>query len=371
VRTFLLVAAISFVFVAGLLYVFRHAVRRSLRGAPLRAAAPVVPPAPPVSGPEDVPDVARRVRTLQHAPEVQQLLAEFVRECARRGAPAVFELRARLTDEPDVEIEPRWMFEDGRLRGFPSLRSAYIAALLAIPGAEARDALLGVLAATSSADEAYLIASGLARRGEGGFTAAAVDRALKAGPGDAEVAGELIALVTRADPDGTAEEVIARSPRGEDGTDPARLSAALELLPSDRAVATARGLLLDASVTRKGKERYIESLCNRGETAVFATLRDAASEGLLDRELRLSLAYAACRSRAFYLDQAAYAAAAEGVPREEIRDRYLRRLEEVERLVAAAVPEDAASGPVLETLRRRLSEQRSALVPSTGSDRRK
>ncbi len=361
-RTFLLVAAVAFAFALGLLFVFRHPIRRGLRGSPEHATTPVAPPAPPISAPEDVPDVARRVRALQHAPEVQQLLEEFVRECARRGSPAVAELRARLANEPDVEIAPHWTFEDGRPRGFPSLRAAYIAALLEIPGTEARDALLGVLAATSSADEAYQIAAGLARRGESGFTAPALDRALKAGPGDVEVATEIVSLVARADPAGTAEEVIARSPRGEDGTDPARLAQALELLPADRAVATARGLLADPAVTRKGKERYLESLCNRGDPEVFATLREAANEGLIDRELRRSMAYAACRSRAFTLDQVAYAAAGpDAAPKAEIRERYARRLEEVERLVAAAVPADESSGPVLESLRRRLSDLRTAL----------
>jgi hypothetical protein len=364
VRAFLLVAAVGFVFVVGLLFVFRHPIRRSLRGSATPATVPVAPPAPPVPAPGDVPDVARRVRALQHAPEVQQLLADFVHDCATRGAPAVAELRARLANEPDVEIEPNWTFVDGRLRGFPSLRSAYIAALLEIAGAEARDALLGVLLATSSTDEAYQIAAGLARRGDGGFTPAALDRALKARPGDAEVALEIVALVAKADPDGTAGEVIARSPRGEDGTDPARLAQALELLPKDRAVATARGLLTDPAVTRQAKERYLESLCNRGETEIFATLGEAASEGLLDRELRLSMAYAACRSRAFTLDQVAYAAAAPGSPgdpRAGIRERYMRRIEEVERLVAAAVLSDASSGPVLESLNRRLAELRRGI----------
>ncbi|MCK6459409.1 MAG: hypothetical protein L6Q95_05885, partial [Planctomycetes bacterium] len=108
-----------------------------------------------------------------------------------------------------------------------------------------------------------------------------------------------------------------------------------------------------------GKERYLESLCNRGDPEVFATLSAAANEGLLDRELRLSMAYAACRSRAFTLDQVAYAAAgADAAKKAEIRERYMRRLGEVERLVAAAVPADASGGPVLESLRRRLADLR-------------
>ncbi|HEX5138263.1 MAG TPA: hypothetical protein VFY93_14900 [Planctomycetota bacterium] len=361
-RTFLLVAAVAVVFAVGLLYVFRHAVRRSLRGGTPPVRAPETPPLP---APEEIPDVARRVRALQHAPEVQRLLAEFVQQCARRGAPAVAELLRRLADEPDVEIEPRWTFEEGRVRGFPSLRSAYIAALLEIPGPEARDALLAVLAATSSVDEAYQIAAGLARRGEGGFTPAALDRALRGGPGDLEVAREIVVLVSRADPDGTAAEVVSRSPRGEDGTDPSMLAQALELLPADRAIPTARGLLGDPAITRRGKERYLESLCNRGDPEIFASLREVAERGSLDRELRLSMAYAACRSRAFTLDEIAYAAAGnDEAARAAIRERYERRLAEVEQLVAAAVPTDAASGPVLESLRHKLAEKRNT-VPGT------
>jgi len=359
VRSFLIAAFVVFLIVTSLVYVFRRPIRARLKG---RGPAITAPPAPPDPAPGPLPDVLRRVQTLQHAPEAQRLLADLVRDCANRGVAAVSELRARLRDEPDVELETRWTFVDGRVRGFPTLRSAYLAALLEIPGPEAHDALLEALSTTSSPDEAYQIAGGLERRGEGGFTTAAFDVATKAGAGHAEVAGDLVALVTRADPEGAATEVVARSPRADDGTDPALLAQVLEILPSDSAVATARGLLTDPEVTRKGKERYLRSLCDRGEGEIFRSLGDMAAEGLIDDDLEVKMAYSAIGSRAFYVDQGAYAAAGDAGSRAKIRERYMRRIEEVEMLVEAVRPADPAARPVLlDSLRRRLAEQRARL----------
>ena len=142
------------------------------------------------------------------------------------------------------------------------------------------------------------------------------------------------------------------------------LAQALELLPPAPAFATAKGLLADPQVTRRGKERYLRSICNRGEPEIFANLREVANEGLLDRELQLTMAYAAVGSTSFHADRAAYAAAipgAEGDPRAEIRARYERRLAEVELLIDAAVPKGEGSAPVLESLRRHLATQASSL----------
>ncbi|MFI5403608.1 MAG: hypothetical protein ACHQ1G_11780, partial [Planctomycetota bacterium] len=314
--------------------------------------------------PDRLPDVARRVRILEHAPEAQQILQDLVREAARRGAAAVEELRARLFDEPDVMLERRWTFENGRVRGFPTLRSAYLSALLEIPGPEARDALLEAIALTRSADEAYQIAAGLERRGEGGFAGAAIDRALGAGPGDVDVARELMGLAARAEPEMTAKEIVARSPRGEDGTDPAMLGLGLEAMPVAQAFSTAKGLLADPDVTRQGKQRYLQSLCDRGEPELLASLREVANEGFLDRELRITMAYRAVGSAAFYADRAAYAAADPGSAsdaRAQIRARYERRLAEAELLIDAAVPDGEGSALVLESLRTRLADQASKL----------
>jgi hypothetical protein len=253
------------------------------------------------------------------------------------------------------------VFEGGRLRGFPTLRSALIAALLEIPGPEARDALIETLSATSSANEAYQICIGLDRRGEGGFTTAALDRAVAAGPGDVDVARGLVALAVRADPDAVAAEVALRSPRGEDTTDPATLAQAFETLPIERACTTARQLFSDPQVTRNAKERYVQSLCSRGEPAIFARMRELAGEGVLDRELKITLAYQAIASAAFTADLVAYAAAtpnAEGDPRAQIRARYGERLREVELLIDAAAPPD---GPVRESLLRRLGDRAAQL----------
>ncbi len=353
-RSFLIFSFVAFVVVVAFLYVFRNAIRGRTRPPPARTA----PEAPSESAPQRLPDVARRVRILQRAPEAQRVLADLVREAQKRGPAAVDELRAWLRDEPDVQLETRWMFEDGRVRGFPSLRSAYLAALLAIPGPEAKDALLEALSLTSSADEALQIAAGLERRGEGGFTAGAIERAIEADPGDVEAARELIAVAARADPAGTAEEVVARSPRGEDGTDPALLALALERMPLANALATGRGLLAEPNVTRQGKARYLQSLCDRGEPEVFASLREVANEGLVDRDLRVTMAYKAVGSAAFYADRAAHDAAAPGPERAAVRERYDRRLVEVELLIDAAVPPGEGNATVLDNLRRRLTTLR-------------
>lgn len=356
-RAFLFSAVIVFVVVASFLYVLRRPILERVRPAP----APVAPEAPPEKPPRRLSDVTERVRKIRHAPETQRLLLDFVQEAAKRGPAAVEEIRAALRDEPDVEFEARWVFEGGRLRGFPTLRAALLSALIGIPGREAHDALVEALSATSSADEGYLICSGLERRGEAGFTALALDRATSAGPGDVDVARDLVALAVRADPEGTAAEVLLRTPRGEDATDPVTLAQALGLLPAARAFATAKGLFADPQVTRNAKERYLESLCNRGEPDLFASMRELANEGILDRELRITLAYKAIGSTAFTIDEVAYGSArpgTEGDPRAEIRARYEQRLREVELLIDAAVPPD---GPVRESLRRRVAERATRL----------
>ncbi len=356
-RSFLIFSFVAFIVVVAVLFTFRGALRDRAR----RPVARTVPDAPSDPAPDRLPDVARRVRTLRHAPEVQEVLLDLVKAAARLGPAAVEDLRSRLRDQPDVVFEPRWIFEDGRPRRFATLRSAYLAALLGITGPEAHDALIEALALTGSVDEAYQIAAGLERRGEGGFTPGALERALKAGPGHVEVAQEIVTLVARADPEGTAAEIVARSPRGEDGTDPTLLAQALERLPLEHALGTGKGLLADPQVTRRAKARYLEGLCDRGEPELFASLRDVANEGFMDRDLRVTLAYRAVGSGAFDEDRIEYATAAEGAPRAGIRARYERRLAEVELLIHAAIPPGEGSGPLLESLRRQLADRASGL----------
>jgi len=364
VRSAVVVALIALAAAVGALVVLRSTGGSDRRPHPPTGNGAAATDEPP-TGPGPLPDVAARVRDFERAPSSQRFLADFVRECAERGVTAVPELAALLRNQPDLKLQTRWNFDGNRLRGFPSLRSAYISALLAIPGPEARDALLDTLDATSSTDEAFLIVSGLVARGDQGFTAAALDRVQKAAPGDVERARELIAMVATADPDGTTAEIISRTPRGENGLDPMQLARGLEVLPLDRAAGAARTICTDPEVTRRAKDRYLRSLCNRGEPELFARLREFAVEGLLDRELKISLAYAAINSNAFYLDQASFeVAAASGEPAKqaEIREGYERRLREVEMLIDAAVPPDSeGAGPLIESLRKKLEEKRDRL----------
>jgi hypothetical protein len=348
VRSFLLAALVALAAVALALYALRGD-RRSERAPPATTAAEE----------PRTPDIAERAQSFPRAPETQEEVEAFVRACAERGPKAVAELAARLRTGRDVKLQPRWTFdEDGRVRGFPTLRSAYIAALLAIQGAEARDAALEALP-TATPEEAYQIAAGLFERGDGGFAAAAFERAASA-PASSEVARDLVAFLARAQPDATSAEIVARTPRGEDGRDPVLLAQGLEALPLERAAAAARALVADLAVTRKAKERYLKSFCDRGEPEILANLRAVVPQ--LDRELRISLAYSAVSSRAFALDEAALAATRGGPGAAEIRERCERRLLEAELLVAEAVPAgEEGADPVLASLRRRLEEKRERL----------
>jgi len=363
VRSVVIVALVALAAVVGALVVLKKSDGGRRRPPPSESGD--AEPGEPSEEPGSLPDVAARIRNFERAPASQQILADFVRACVERGAEAVPELAARLRNEPDIALQTRWSFDGDQLQGFPSLRSAYIAALVAIPGPEARDALIDTLDATSSTNEAFHIVAGLVERGDGGFTTAALEKAQRAGPGEMERARELVGMTAEADPAGTAAEIVALTPRAEDGRDPAMLARGLEVLPMERAAAAARTLCADPDVTPKAKERYLRSLCDRGEPELLAQLRQLAAEGLLDREMKIKLAYAAVNSNAFYLDKARFDVAAAGgdpVPQAEIREVYDRRLREVELIIEAAVPAEVeGAGPLLESLQRRLEEKRQVL----------
>ena len=320
-----------------------------------------VEPTPPAR-PHRLPRIEGRVRARARSPAVRDEVDAFVSLCAARGDEVVPELLGLLRDRPDVVFEPRWTFMDGRVKGYPTLRSAYIAALLLIPGQDSTAALLEVLDLTRSVEETFQIAHGLAQRGERHWTATAVERALAEGTASQRpVRQSLIELAAREDPVETSAQIVAGAPRGDDATDPHVLGHGVRALPLDTAMLAGQRLLEDASVTAKAKGRILRGLCDRDEIDVFQRFERIVRRGSWSGELRLELAYAAAGAEGFHRDAVAYSlarAASKGVRPHEIRARYHRRLEEVARLVGAALADLPAEDPRVQSLRRMLDNHR-------------
>ena len=53
----------------------------------------------------------------------------FLDECERRGDRSVPELLKLLRSGKDQKISPRWLFDNGKLVGYPTLRAVYLEAL--------------------------------------------------------------------------------------------------------------------------------------------------------------------------------------------------------------------------------------------------
>jgi hypothetical protein len=263
-----------------------------------------------------------------------------------------------------VEIHEVWRFAGGRpAGGYPTLRSAYIDALASIPGADATAALLEVLDLTSSVEETFQIAWALDERGEGRWVAVSLERAAAERNATAQPVQEaLVALAARADPAGTAAQVLALAPRGEDPRDPKILAGALEGLPLAVAIETARRVLDDRTVTATARDRHLESLFEREEPEVLEHVRERIRAEPPDR--RIAVAFAALRSGTFQRDVVARdVAQARGDAAEalRLRERYARRLDEVTRLVETALDEVSAEDPRARNLRRSLDRHREAM----------
>jgi hypothetical protein len=363
VRALLVVAVVALAAICGLYLLDRdtpgHATPRGATpGEPGKTPSGDTPAAksvlPPVPG------------GLDGTPRSQDRLERFVTACIGLGPEAVPALLARLRADDDVKLQPRWKFAKGRPEGFPTLRSAYLAALAAIPGEEAANALRAVLAETASVEETYQIALALTERQDGGWADAALAKAGdEVSPATLPAQKALVALAAREAPVETAAQMVARAPRGEDGTDPAVLANALRDLPLDAATGASAQLLGDPSVTPRAKERYIRELCSRpdGELRVWEHLRDVASAADWPDTLRMSAAYAAAGAQSFLLDELAYnKARATGDTRaaETIKARFTRRLVAVQNLIQTATGIDLndANDPRAAALRRTLERHR-------------
>jgi len=360
VRALLIVAAVA---TLAVLWIWIHdgqegPVARGSGGPPL-------PAVPRLSEPASSAPVRKELGVPRSRGEVEAFLAR----CAERGEAAVPELLKRLSERRDVPFEPRWRFAGGRLKGYPTLRSAYLAALAAIPGDASADALRAVLAQNASVFEAYQIALALNDRGEAGWAKAALARAgERTSPKTLETQRAIVALAARLEPAATADQILAQAPRGEATTDPKALASALARLPAAEALATAEKLLLDPGITGRAKRRYLHSLFARPqlEQSVLLGVRAMLAGESLSRELRTEAAYAAAGAASFFSDAIAYQRALAQSKEEQaaaIQARCERRLAQVEALIDAAIGSDVntSSDPRAASLKRMLERHRARL----------
>jgi len=272
-------------------------------------------------------------------------LPAFVRACRERGDEAVPLLLRRLRLDPDRRFAPLWKFEKGRLVGYPTLRSAYIAALAGIPGESATTALQQILPDAKSVEESYQIALALAERGAGGWSDALLARATTGTAANQQLRMEMAEFVARTDPEGAAALVLESAPRGDSADDGRILAAAVTALPLETAVATTGRVLDDAGITARAKSTLVRSvLRRRPEPSVFASVEEQMAQGRLDDRLKVDAAYAAANSIWFVNDVNDYeSAVAQGdaAKADEVRRRFNERARAARSLIRAAVgPED-------------------------------
>lgn len=297
------------------------------------------PPRPP-----DVSFAPPDVRRAPQSPRTQKDLAAFVVGLAARGSAAVPEILAFLRSGEDVELRKVWSFEQGELRDYPTLRSAYLEALRRISGGDSDRALRELFPTARSLEESYCIALALSERGDGSWTDSLAQRVgAAAEPARLGLQTAMVELAARTDPVGTARQVEVSAPRGEDGTDPQPLAAALRALPLDAARATAERLLGDAAVTPRAKGRYLDSIFRRGEPEIFDSVRSLLAGGALAGDLAVTAANAAVNSYGFVEDiQEIHRARADrdGAAEQLALARFGRRIEAARALVGAAFAVD-------------------------------
>lgn len=293
-----------------------------------------------------------------------QGLAAFVAACIAQGEAAVPELLRVLGEGYDRQVEPRWIFVDGRTKGYPTLRSAYIAALRAIPGDRSTAALRQVLRDTKSVEETYLLALALKERAETAFAPTLVERIPpEPAPALLPIQWAMVDLGAQMDPSATAARLEATAPRGDDGSDPQVFSRALGSLPLATATASGRALLLDAAVTPRAKSRYLRSLLNRPEMEMLQMVEEVVGLGQLSDEVKTDLSYAAVESDAFRLDTIAHQQALaerDDLAAKRVSDRFQLRIEQTTRLMSTSLGIDVATSddPRAASLRKKLETLR-------------
>lgn len=363
-KALLAVAVLAAAGVAGLL-LYENRSELAPGGRPATSGDPPSRTAPPADAVAPLPDIEAELRGRYRRPGVQADLDRFVSLCVARGSEAVPQLLERLRNRPDIVFEPRWVFTERRVKGYPTLRSAYITALTLIEGRDAEEALRDVLELTQSVEETHQIAHGLLERGARGWARTAIERALQPGnPAQRPTRKSLLEIAAEADPAEMSVLLIARAPRGDDATDPTVLSHGLKALPLDSAVHAGQTLLDDVEVTAKTKKRLLRDLCARAEVDVFDRLRRSMQRGTWSEGLRLDIAYAAANAQPLFTDAIQYSmakAANDGPRLYQIRERYNRRLAEVEQLVTAALAHLPADDARVRSLDRMLEKHRQRL----------
>jgi hypothetical protein len=273
----------------------------------------------------------------------EKSLAGFVAACRERGEEAVPLILRRLREKQDRRFDPLWRFEDGKLQGYPTLRSVYIAALAAIPGESAALALQQILPEARSPGEAYQIALELDERGFRGWSEALLARAGEGTAADRGLRMEMAEFAAREDPAGTTAHVLQTAPRGDSNEDGRVLATAVTHLPFTNAVVTAGHVLDDPEITTRAKSAMLRSvLRRRPETEVFSAFEEQIVRGRLDDKLKIDAAYAAANSIWFVNDIKDYegaAAAGDGAKADEIRRRFNERMRAARSLIRTAVGE--------------------------------
>lgn len=297
------------------------------------------------------------VRRDPRSARAQECLAGFVARCTARGAAAVPELVAFLHDGDDIDCERAWDVVDGELRGYPTLRAAFVDALRRIPGPESTAALRNLVGTTRSGGEAYLAALTLRRRGETGWEPSLLRLvgADDADPRTRGVQGPLVELVSVAAPEETARALEDRAPRGAGGPDPGPLARALTHLPWDTAERAGARLLDDPNVTATAKKRYVDALARRLEPGALRVVREALARDALPDAIHRDLVALTVDAPAFRLDARAYAAARKAGDRAalaEIRQRAEARVAEARQVVAILFAGRLGSARAKQALRR-------------------
>ena len=271
------------------------------------------------------------------------------------------ELLQLLRDGKDQQISPRWLFRDGELVGYPTLRAIYLEALRRVQP----DALREVLDATESVEETYFIA--LALKDDGGWTTTVLDRAAtRARPLLQEMQRSMVRLAAQTDPAATAAYMLRTAPRGAQPDIPRVMASGIEGLPEKEANATAEALLADDQVTVQAKIMYMRSLCARQEVSALATLTARAGRKQLGERMATEAVNLAADSGGFQRDAVDYQLAISKNDRAAaalVRKRFDERFDEVHRLVLAALnidlhtsddPRARALNKVLERNRARI-----------------
>jgi hypothetical protein len=363
VRALLIAAVLALTGIAALL------LARGGTGAPDTRAG-TAPGAAPSDTPEGTPPThGGPARDLPRTPQRLDELDRFVEHCVALGCDAVPLLARLLESGEDRVFAQQWEFVEGRLIGYPTLRSGYLRALASIPGDPADAALRRALRSSRSVQEAYQIALALTARGESGWSALALRHV--AGPssrGSPATQRALVTLVAQIDPEGVVEHLHTQAPRGDDDREPRALAWALVALPARAAAGSAGRLLSDPEITGRAKAVYLRSLCNRpdAEPALYLTLRDAIDAADLGDELRLEASYAAAGAAAILRDEIEYSrarAAGDGPRADRIKARFDGRLRAITALVECALGEDLerSGDPRAASIRRMLDKHRARM----------